>query len=259
MLIQGSTLSWGPGGWGVDNVESHEQLAGLEWRGNPGHGEGWDEAVGYRVRLQSVTNLIQTNARGNWEPLPSSQGGKCYDSNYSNERWFIWLYVEPRRAGRACGEKRQVEPSATQYPWDCARGDIIPWLCLCWFLGWELSSSCSHSLSSLPDNLRQPQCHYEESQSLWSFQDGYYWYHPTSPILTLWSVLWSNPHCNPMQEEGFITHLCQDKKMSLSEEKQFSQHSPATHWPGHNLDPICLIQFLSSHVTCLDSYIFSPN
>ena len=36
--------------------------------------EGWE----------SMIALIQADSRGNWEPLPSSQEGKCYESNYGN-------------------------------------------------------------------------------------------------------------------------------------------------------------------------------
>lgn len=42
--------------------------------------------LGMREGLKSVINFIHADSRGNWEPLPTSQERKCYDSNYGNER-----------------------------------------------------------------------------------------------------------------------------------------------------------------------------
>lgn len=45
-----------------------------------------DGSVGSQGGLEPGINLIQADSRGNWEPPPSSPGGRCQDSNYSQER-----------------------------------------------------------------------------------------------------------------------------------------------------------------------------
>lgn len=40
--------------------------------------------MGLRDGWEPVITLIQADSRGNWEPLPRPQEGRCYDSNYGN-------------------------------------------------------------------------------------------------------------------------------------------------------------------------------
>lgn len=122
MLTEGVHPLLGRERWEIINRVMSSLLAWLEWRENPAYRAGRDEAVGYKGGLKSVINVIQADSRGDWGPLPSSQEGRCYHSNYGNERWFLWLCIEAPRVGKACGEKRQVGPSATQYSEDCAMG-----------------------------------------------------------------------------------------------------------------------------------------
>lgn len=89
----------------------------LDWREekNQGTAGGEMSLLGVQEVLKSVINFIHADSRGNWEPLPTSQEGKCYDSNYGNERWFLWLDVESTQVGKAYRKKRQVEPITRQY------------------------------------------------------------------------------------------------------------------------------------------------
>lgn len=68
----------------------------------------------YMGGLEPVINLIQADSRATQHHCLFSEG-KFYDSNYGNKRWFLWLNVESIRAGKACREKRQVEPMTRQY------------------------------------------------------------------------------------------------------------------------------------------------
>lgn len=50
-----------------------------------GMARGERRLLGKREDLKSVINFIHADSRGDWEPLPTSQEGKCYDSNYGSE------------------------------------------------------------------------------------------------------------------------------------------------------------------------------
>ena len=46
---------------------------------------GEKRLLGKTEGLEPVINFIHADSRGDWEPLPTSQVGKCDDSNYGNE------------------------------------------------------------------------------------------------------------------------------------------------------------------------------
>lgn len=176
--------------------------------------------LGMREGLKPVINLIPADSRGNWEPLPCSQEKKCQDSNYSVERWFLWLHVESTRVGKTCREKRQVEPIAWQYSQDCAMGRNYPVACTCWFLAWEFSSLCSQAPSLLW--LKTIGCP-EVSQPPWSCQDGYHCYHYLYQTLTMSLVSYGdlsyNSHHISSQGNRISIFMCLDRKLSNSEGK----------------------------------------
>lgn len=70
-----------------NNVETQEKSLPrdfLDWSGEKIQGMAKDEMRDGYEGWESMITLIQADSRGNWEPLPSSQEGKCYDSNYGN-------------------------------------------------------------------------------------------------------------------------------------------------------------------------------
>lgn len=80
----------------------------MDWRGNPGYGEGCDKAAGRKGGLKSGINLIQADSRGHWESLPSSQRENAMTAITQRMRipLTVWNWPEQNKLAEGRGRWR---------------------------------------------------------------------------------------------------------------------------------------------------------